>query len=326
MGSQMKQQLATLKNFMDEFELLQKHVLKSKSPKHYVEIFSFFSNHLQAEQAFYWLERPKKVQASRADVKPRQKFLSLQKTSLEEFNIHLKKFNSLDFTQTSNTFEGNYLYLKLPSDKPNRHYCFVFKSFHKEIQNNEMFRYFFIQRLQGLMNLVDRVDAIQSLNFIDDVTGLYNQRYLNILLDQEIERYKRLNVSFSILFIDVDHFKLVNDKNGHMVGSQILKEIGVIIKKSVRAMDFCFRYGGDEFLTILTATTTEQATTVANRICKSVRETPFVMNGVTVQVTLSIGVACFPEHAQTKEKILQVADEAMYCGKNLSRNVVYLAS
>lgn len=90
-------------------------------------------------------------------------------------------------------------------------------------------------------------------------------------------------------------------------------------------MDFCFRYGGDEFLTILTSTNAEMATTVANRICKSVRETPFIMNGNKVQVTLSIGVACFPDHAQTKEKILQVADEAMYCGKNISRNIVYLA-
>jgi diguanylate cyclase (GGDEF)-like protein len=328
----MKQQLGTLKKFMDEFEILQKHVLTSKSPKHYTEVFSFFSNHLQAEQAFYWLEKPKKIHnesagdPNRSGNEPRQKFLSLQKTSLEEFNIYLKKFNSLDFSEETHMFEGKYLYLKLPSDKPNRFYCFAFKAFHKEVQANEIFRHFFIQRLKGLMNLIDRVDAIQSLNFVDDVTGLYNQRYLNILLEQEIERYKRSNISFSILFIDVDHFKLVNDRNGHLVGSQILKEIGMIIKKTVRAVDFCFRYGGDEFLTILTATSTEQATTVANRICKSVRETPFIMNGATIQVTLSIGVACFPEHAQTKEKILQVADEAMYCGKNLSRNVVYLAS
>lgn len=311
---------------MDEFEILQKQVLASKSPKHYIEVFSFFSNHLQAEQAFYWLENPKKNPKSRASTSERQKFLSTQKTSLEEFNIYLKQFNSFDFTNDPCVFEGNYLYLKLPSDKPNRFYCFAFKAFHKEIKSNEMFRYLFIQRLKGLMNLIDRVESIQSLNFIDDVTGLYNQRYLNILLEQEIERYKRSNISFSILFIDVDHFKLVNDKNGHMVGSLILKEIGTIIKKTVRAVDFCFRYGGDEFLTLLTATTTEQATTVANRICKSVRETPFIINGATVQVTLSIGVACFPEHAQTKEKILQVADEAMYCGKNLSRNIVYLAS
>ncbi|MES2770096.1 MAG: GGDEF domain-containing protein [Bdellovibrionota bacterium] len=320
----MKQQ-DVLKHFMDEFEILEKFVLQSKSPKHYTEIFNFFANQLHSEQVFYWLEKSKKLPADPAAKKPKQKFLSLHKTSLEEFNIYKKKFETIDFSKAKFHIDGKNLFLKLPSDKSNRYYCFMFKGFSADFANNEILRYFFIQRLHGLMNLIDKVDAIQALNFIDDVTGLYNQRYLNILLDQEIERYKRSNVSFSVLFIDVDHFKLVNDKNGHMVGSQILKEIGEIIKKSVRLVDFCFRYGGDEFLTILTNTNAEQATIVANRICKSVRETPFIMNGSKVQVTLSIGVACFPEHAQTKEKILQVADEAMYCGKNLSRNIVYLA-
>lgn len=313
-----------LKHFMDEFEILEKFVLQSKSPKHYTEVFSFFGNQMHSEQVFYWLDKPKKPVDSRGK-KLKQKFLSLHKTSLEEFTAYKAKFDAVDFANARFHFEGKNLYLKLPSDKVGRHYCFIFKGFNADFSSNELFRYFFIQRLHGLMNLIDKIDAIQALNFVDDVTGLYNQRYLNILLDQEIERYKRGNVSFSVLFIDVDHFKLVNDKNGHMVGSQILKEIGEIVKKSVRAVDFCFRYGGDEFLTILTSTNAEQATVVANRICKSVRETPFIMNGNKVQVTLSIGVACFPEHAQTKEKILQVADEAMYCGKNLSRNIVYLA-
>lgn len=310
---------------MDEIENLERAVLESTSPKHYVELFNFFSQHLRSEQVFYWLEKPKKPQRARSE-SAKQKFLSLHKTALEEFVIYQKKFNEIDFTEQCYHFEAHHLYLKLPCERPNRNYCFVFKGFLPDLRDNELLRYLFIKRLYSMMHLSEKLHSVQSLNFVDDVTGLYNQRYLNILLDQEIERFKRSNISFSVLFIDVDHFKLVNDKNGHMVGSQILKEIGAIIKKSVRAVDFCFRYGGDEFLTVLTSTTTEQATVVAERICKSVRETPFVINGNTVNVTLSIGVACFPDHAQTKEKILQVADEAMYCGKNLSRNVVYLAS
>lgn len=318
-------QLGIVKNFLDELENLEKQVLHSTSPKHYAELFSFFASQLHSEQVFYWLERPIKPQRSRVE-STKQKFLSLHKTSLEEFVIFQKQFNTIEFSEGYYHFEGHNLYLKLPSDKPNRSYCFMFKGFLPELHDNEMLRYLFIKRLHSMMHLIDKLHEVQSLNFLDDVTGLYNQRYLNILLDQEIERFKRSNISFCILFIDVDHFKLVNDKNGHMVGSQILKEIGTIIKKSVRAVDYCFRYGGDEFLTILTSTNTEQSMIVAERICKTVRETPFVINGSTVHVTLSIGVACFPEHAQTKEKILQVADEAMYCGKNLSRNIVYLAS
>lgn len=318
--------LDSLKYFMDAFESLEKAVLESKSPKRYEDIFNFFGTHVQTEQAFYWLQKPSKPQKTRSAVKPKQKFLSLHKTSLEEFSIYSNKFEGADFSKNHYHFEGKNLFIKFPSEEADKYHCFMLKNFRADLASNEMLSYFFFQRLHGLMNTIDKVSAIQSLTFVDDVTGLYNQRYLNILLDQEIERYKRSNISFSVLFIDVDHFKLVNDKNGHMVGSQVLKEIGAIIKKTVRAMDYCFRYGGDEFLTVLTATGTENATLVAERICKSVRETPFVINGAKVQVTLSIGVACFPEHAQTKEKILQVADEAMYCGKNLSRNVVYLAS
>lgn len=310
---------------MDEFEKLEKLVIHSTSPKHYSELLAFFQTELRSEQVFYWLERPAKKENPR---KPnnKQKFLSLQKTSLEEFVVYQNKFNTVDFGTSNYVIEGHNLYLKLPSDKPNRFYCFIFKGFLPDLADNEVLRYFFVQRLHCLMHLTDRLHSIQSLNFVDDVTGLYNQRYLNLLLDQEIERYKRSNISFCILFIDVDHFKSVNDKNGHMVGSQVLKEIGSIIKKSVRAVDYCFRYGGDEFLTVLTATNTDIAKVVAERICKTVRETPFLMNGTTVNVTLSIGVACFPEHAQTKEKILQVADEAMYCGKNSTRNIVFIAS
>src|SRR5690606_21584947 len=287
-------------------------------------VLEFFSVSLEAEQAFFWREQTSKGTADRDGEGGKQKFLALHKTSLEEFVIHKKKHTSLKFSEAI-CFENGYMFLKLNSsaDQP---FCLAAKGYPKHFQKNEFVRHIFHTRLSAILSLIDKLDEIQTLNFEDDVTGLFNQRYLNVLLDQEIERFKRSNVSFSILFIDVDHFKMVNDKNGHMVGSQLLKEIGQIIKKSVRAVDFCFRYGGDEFLTVLTSTTTEQATTVADRICKSVRETPFLVNGKMVQVTLSIGVACFPEHAQTKEKILQVADEAMYCGKNLSRNVVYLAS
>jgi diguanylate cyclase (GGDEF)-like protein len=315
-----------LKYFMDEFEDLEKSILDSKSPKRFEEVFNFLGKHVGAEQVFYWVQKPKKNLKMNTTVKSKQKFLSLNKTSLEEYNLFSKKFEQIDFSKSHYHFEGKNLYIRFPAEKANQFYCFMFKGFRPDLATNEMLNYFFFRRLHGLIHLIEKVNAIQSLNFVDDVTGLYNQRYLNILLDQEIERYKRANISFCVLFIDVDHFKMVNDKNGHMVGSAILKEIGAIIKKSVRAMDFCFRYGGDEFLTVLTSTNTENATVVAERICKSVRETPFVINGVVVQVTLSIGVACFPEHAQTKEKILKVADEAMYCGKNLSRNVVYLAS
>jgi diguanylate cyclase (GGDEF)-like protein len=93
----------------------------------------------------------------------------------------------------------------------------------------------------------------------------------------------------------------------------------------VRSGDFCFRYGGDEFLAVLPKTDAKMALQIAERMCTLIRETPFILSGKQIHITLSIGVACYPEHAKTKEKILQKADEAMYSGKNLSRNTVYLA-
>jgi len=312
-----------LKKWIAAFESLSNAVLSSSSPKSYQELFDFFSTHLSCEQVYFW----KKEFQKDPDVTgrtPKQKFLSLNKASLEEFDDLSKKFETLQFNQRGFYASAPHLFVKVNIE--NEYYGFVFKGFPKEILEEDVVLSFFLARLSGVLSLVDRFEKTQSLNYVDDVTGLYNQRYLNVLLDQEIERYKRNSQSFSILFIDVDHFKNVNDKNGHLVGSQVLKEIGAILKKSVRAVDFCFRYGGDEFIVVLTGTSTETATMVAERVCRAVRETSFLVSGVTVQVTLSIGVANFPEHAKTKEKILQVADEAMYCGKNLSRNIVYLAS
>jgi diguanylate cyclase (GGDEF)-like protein len=318
MANQLEQQLKT---WIDAFEKLSNAILESKSPKNYKEMFDFFINNFSCDQIFFWRKDFLKESNTRGQ---KQKFLSLNKTSLEEFDVLFKKFDSLQFNQRGCYFTEPYLYVKVHTDS--EYYGFIFKEFPKDVLENEILMSFFLARLEGCLNLVDRFEKTQSLNFVDDVTGLYNQRYLSTLLDQEIERYKRANQNFSVLFIDVDHFKNVNDKNGHLVGSQILKEIGDILKKSVRAVDFCFRYGGDEFIIVLTGTDTEKATMVAERVCKTVRETSFLASGAAVNLTLSIGVACFPDHAQTKEKILQVADQAMYCGKNLSRNVVYLAS
>jgi diguanylate cyclase (GGDEF)-like protein len=166
----------------------------------------------------------------------------------------------------------------------------------------------------------------RSLCYIDDVTELYNQRYLGLALDAEIGRATRNESPFSVLFMDVDHFKKINDEKGHLVGSAILKKISRILKKNIRNFDYGFRYGGDEYLLLLVNTASEGASVVAERIRKEVEMTVFRVEGVEVKVTLSIGVASFPEHAATKEEIVALADKAMYHGKSKSRNVVFVAS
>lgn len=170
--------------------------------------------------------------------------------------------------------------------------------------------------------------SVREMSFIDDVTELFNQRYLPMVLDKEISRAKREQCTFAVLFLDVDFFKAVNDTCGHLVGSQILIEMSEIIKSHIRISDFAFRYGGDEFVIVLTQTDVDKAKVVAERIRKAVEAKGFDVEGAPAEIklTVSIGLAGFPRHAQTSEQIIQLADDAMYLAKNKSRNTVYVTA
>lgn len=179
--------------------------------------------------------------------------------------------------------------------------------------------------IEALFKSACRLTEAKELAFIDDVTQLYNQRYLQLVLDKEIRRAERASSPFSVLFIDIDHFKNVNDSSGHMIGSKLLCQVSEILKQNMRMIDYGFRYGGDEFILILVGTGSDAAVTVGERIRSQVASTPFLIDGRKMNLTLSIGVASFPEHAQTKEEIIRLADEAMYESKNKSRNLVSIA-
>lgn len=166
----------------------------------------------------------------------------------------------------------------------------------------------------------------EGIAFVDDLTGLFNQRYMSLVLDSEISRSQREQKKFSVLFMDVDYFKSVNDTRGHWVGSRLLIEVGRIIKEKIRKSDFAFRYGGDEFVIVLPKTSSETAVSAAERIRSEIEKTEFIIDGERIKLTLSIGLATYPDHAKTCKDIIKMADEAMYCGKNKSRNIVYVAS
>lgn len=172
-----------------------------------------------------------------------------------------------------------------------------------------------------------RYQDVQKMAFVDDVTGLHNTRYLTTVLDREIERSKTTASSFVVLFIDADKFKLVNDAHGHVHGSKLLSELGQKLKGYVRDSDAIVRYGGDEFVAILTPCDLAMGKIVAERIRKSIEASEFLKDdGLKLKVTVSIGVAVFPEHASTKEEIIEQADHAMYVAKKESRNRVYVAA
>lgn len=160
----------------------------------------------------------------------------------------------------------------------------------------------------------------------DDLTGLYNQKYMSTVLDIEIARALRENSKFTVLFLDIDYFKSVNDTCGHWVGSKLLVEASRLLKSGLRRCDYAFRYGGDEFVIVLPHTQVEGATVIAERLRETMERANFIIDGEKISLTLSIGLACFPDHARCYKDIIKIADEAMYSGKTKSRNTVFVAS
>jgi diguanylate cyclase (GGDEF)-like protein len=165
----------------------------------------------------------------------------------------------------------------------------------------------------------------RTLAHLDSLTGLHNARYLELALEREIARRRDNGTPFSVLFLDLDHFKQVNDRFGHQVGSKLLAEIGRLLKRHVREQDVLVRYGGDEFVAVLGDASTETAVSAAERIRQAVEQHRFLAReGLGLGITVCVGVATWPAHAGTKEEILHRADVAMYHGKHRDRNSVYV--
>lgn len=170
------------------------------------------------------------------------------------------------------------------------------------------------------------IQRIHELTITDDCTALYNARHLNFVLDAEIYRSTRYAYEFSVIFLDLDHFKQVNDTHGHLYGSKLLWIIGDIIKGHLRLIDYAFRYGGDEFVILLPQTSKENSLQVVRRLQQLLNsKTFFAEEGLNIKVTASFGVAGFPQDARTRRDLLRMADEAMYTVKNTTRDSIALA-
>jgi len=171
------------------------------------------------------------------------------------------------------------------------------------------------------------VQRIHELTITDDCTTLYNVRHLNFVLDTEIYRSNRYDYEFSLIFMDLDHFKTVNDTYGHLRGSKLLREIAELLRANLRLVDFAFRYGGDEFVVLLPQTGREGSEVVARRIYQRLNEARFLTDeSLNLHVTASIGLASYPTDAKSKAELIRLSDEAMYLVKNTSRNNVAVAN
>lgn len=197
--------------------------------------------------------------------------------------------------------------------------------------------YFDAQQLENLVAIarqfaqvleVSRLTrSVGLLALTDGLTGLFNRRYLDLRLEEEIRRGQRYGKCFTLILVDVDHFKRVNDTWGHATGDLVLQTVGRILTDNLRETEMVFRFGGEELLILLPETPLQQAVEVARRLCGAVANHPFrtVDGASTFQVTLSAGVAEYPTHGSDKLTLLSAVDHALYLAKRRGRNRVELS-
>ncbi len=175
-----------------------------------------------------------------------------------------------------------------------------------------------------LVSAQKKLQVLEALSNIDPLTGLYNRRYFLGALEKEFERLKRYNRTMSLLMIDMDHFKSINDRCGHPAGDRVLSSIAGILNGGLRKMDVCARYGGDEFITMLPETDKAGALSVARRYLNKIRE--YGVTDVCTKirsVSCSIGIAYLPEvNINSVSDFLKSADEALYISKNTGKNKI----
>ena len=196
----------------------------------------------------------------------------------------------------------------------------------------ELFNYMVKSLRQGRAELASINDTLkiknkelQELSITDGLTGLYNRKHLMETLTSEVARAQRQRHPFSVMMIDIDHFKMYNDTFGHLAGDELLRNIAAIFRESIRTVDYAARYGGEEFMIMLPEHGSDAAMEVAERIVAKVASQISGSETDLGPVTLSIGLAVFPENGDTPEALVTRADAALYQAKRRGRNRVVLA-
>jgi diguanylate cyclase (GGDEF)-like protein len=183
----------------------------------------------------------------------------------------------------------------------------------------------FATRLDAAYKELESTNArLKETSFKDEVTGLYNRRFFSLRLEEELSRYRRFNHPVSVVLLDLDGFKSVNDSLGHAVGDDTLRDVAQILMKHSRGINVVSRYGGDEFAVLLVETSKAGARLYADRIREVVAKYPFSHGKI---LTASFGVASLPDdEASTAEDLFRSADEALYAAKRAGKNQVAAAA
>lgn len=167
-------------------------------------------------------------------------------------------------------------------------------------------------------------EDVVKKTIIDKLTGLFNRRYFDEAYEQQVSLAKRYQDNFTILFLDIDNFKLINDNYGHRAGDRVLQEIAKVVSFEKRDSDIAARYGGEEFVLLLTHTDNAKAYIFAERLRKRIEQHTFRLENDSVKITLSGGIASFPYNSRNPTQLLQMADRAMYLSKGAGKNRISL--
>ena len=167
------------------------------------------------------------------------------------------------------------------------------------------------------------VERVKQLAYLDGLTGIFNRRFFERRIMEEIERARRYETGLAVIMADIDQFKSLNDEFGHLLGDEVLRQVSSLFHRQVRQSDVVCRYGGEEFAILLAQTTAEQGVAIAEKLRRMVEDWQFP--GVPRSITISAGVAAFPQHGKSRDEIIRSADGGLYAAKQSGRNRVCLA-
>ena len=168
------------------------------------------------------------------------------------------------------------------------------------------------------------VERVKQLAYLDGLTGIFNRRFFELRIMEEIERARRYGTGMAVIMADIDQFKRLNDEFGHLLGDEVLRQVSSLFHQQLRKIDVVCRYGGEEFAILLTQITTQQALAIAEKLRRLVET--FQFPGVPRTITISAGVAAFPAHGKSRDDMVRAADSGLYAAKQAGRNRVCLAS
>jgi two-component system, cell cycle response regulator len=167
------------------------------------------------------------------------------------------------------------------------------------------------------------VDRVKQLAYLDGLTGIFNRRYFEMRITEEIDRARRFGNGMAVIMVDIDQFKRLNDEFGHLLGDEVLRQVSSVFHQQLRKIDVVCRYGGEEFAILLSQTNSQHAFGVAEKLRRMVETWQFP--GVPRPVTISAGIASYPEHGTGRDELVKAADAGLYAAKLAGRNRVLLA-